>query len=132
MRKGTFRDSKIYKIVCKQSGKIYIGSTRYKLSDRLHNHIYDAKRRDDLTSSEIIKGGNYEIQLIEDYPCLDNKELCEREQYWIETLECVNKNRASRDKYAYDKKHKQDNKDWYNFKRRQDRLWGDSLWRIEI
>ena len=49
--------SKIYKIVCNITGKIYIGSTTKKyLAERLAQHVYDHKNNGTKSSSEIIKG----------------------------------------------------------------------------
>ena len=87
-----YQHGKIYKIVCNNSGKQYIGSTTLKyLSSRLAQHKVDSKRNKIMTSREIIEGGNYSIILVELFPCNSKDELIKRERYYIETLECVNK-----------------------------------------
>lgn len=92
-----YSNSKIYKIVCKTTGKIYIGSTTQKyLSSRLAQHIiqyngYKENKNTFCTSFIIIKGETYEIVLIEKYPCSSKDELHARERYYIENNECVNK-----------------------------------------
>ena len=83
---------KIYKIIDNTNGNVYIGSTEQKyLSSRLSTHRQDYKKamdgkRHHLTSSQIIKNGDYKIELIEE---TDDES---RERYYIEHTECVNKN----------------------------------------
>jgi hypothetical protein len=45
-----------------------------------------------MTSFKILKHGNYQIQLVENYPCKNSKELHAREKYWIEKTNCIDKN----------------------------------------
>ena len=83
---------KIYKLIDNTNGNVYVGSTKQKyLSSRLGTHRQDYKKamngkRHHLTSSQIIKNGDYKIQLIEE---TDDET---RERYWILNTECVNKN----------------------------------------
>jgi predicted GIY-YIG superfamily endonuclease len=87
-----YENAKIYKIVCNITGKVYIGSTTKRhLSGRLTQHVYDAKRNINITSKQIILNGDYDIVLIELYPCKSKDELRARERHYIETMECVNK-----------------------------------------
>jgi len=44
-----------------------------------------------ISSSEIIKGGNYNIILIEELSCENKQQLLRKEREYIDTLECVNK-----------------------------------------
>tara|TARA_R110000824_G_scaffold5554_3_gene25668 strand:- start:2758 stop:3153 length:396 start_codon:yes stop_codon:yes gene_type:complete len=79
---------KIYKIVDNTNDNIYIGITRQKyLSDRLGSHVWDYKTQNKkgCVSRDIIKNGDYKIELIEE--TLDKS----REKYWIENTECINK-----------------------------------------
>jgi hypothetical protein len=75
---------------------VYIGSTCEKrLSTRLSHHVAHYKKnlneKYSYTSSyEIIKNGNYEICLIENYPCDNSDELRMRERFYKESNECVN------------------------------------------
>ena len=78
-------DCMIYKVYSKnEPNKVYIGSTSYKLSDRLTCHKTNKKT----TCKEIINLGDCQIEELE--KCnIDNR--YERERYYIETLKCVNK-----------------------------------------
>jgi predicted GIY-YIG superfamily endonuclease len=88
---------KIYKILDNTNGNIYIGSTcEPTLARRLTNHVSNYKRylkklHRYTSSFEIIKNGNYNIMLIELYPCNSKNELISKERHHIETLNCVNK-----------------------------------------
>lgn len=110
-----YQNSKIYKIVCKNTGLIYIGSTTKKyLCDRLGQHKYlsinENKRK--CACDEIIKNGNYYIELIELYACNNRKELNIREQYYIDSIECINKNNAFKDKQEYINENKEKQKQY--------------------
>jgi calcineurin-like phosphoesterase family protein len=54
-----------------------------------------------VTSFEIIKHDDYEIILIEDYPCNSKEELNRRERYFIESIVCVNKHHPGRTQKEY-------------------------------
>lgn len=92
-----YDNGKIYKIVCNTTGKVYIGSTTKKyLSQRLAKHKADYKRylnglEGYITSYEILKNGNYDMILIESFPCNSKDELFSRERYYTNTIDCVNK-----------------------------------------
>lgn len=87
-----FSKSKIYKLVCNITGKVYIGSTTRTLNYRLNQHLYDfKKRRSKITSSQIFEKANYDMVVIENYPCKNKKELHLREKYHIDNNECINK-----------------------------------------
>ena len=86
-----YKNSKIYKIVCNTTGKIYIGSTTVLLCKRLAGHV-NAYRKGKYTSSkEILDGGNYSIVLIENMECDTKEQLLQKERHYIESIECVNK-----------------------------------------
>ena len=110
-------DSKIYRIVCNTTGKQYIGSTtKEKLSMRLSQHVYDYKKYlknkfHYISSYEIIEGANYEIVLIESYPCNSKDELHSRERFHIETNECVNKVIPSSNRVETRRRYYNSNKD---------------------
>ena len=80
-----YNNGKIYKIVDNTNGNIYIGSTIQTLKERLRKH-----HRLNCSSREIIRNGDYDIILIEDYPCESEEELKLRERYFIENNDCVN------------------------------------------
>jgi hypothetical protein len=92
-----YQNGKIYKIVCNETGKIYIGSTTKKtLAMRLAQHVCNYKSflsggSNFTTSFDIIKNNNYDIILIELCPCNTKDELHQKERYFIENNECVNK-----------------------------------------
>jgi hypothetical protein len=91
-----FANGKIYKLIDKTNDNIYIGSTTKRLTERLKihennyqnfkNHIYPY-----MTSFDIIKNGNYDIQLLECVNCINNEELLSKERIYIENNICVNK-----------------------------------------
>jgi len=109
---------KIYKIVDNTNGNIYIGSTCLPyLCSRLAAHTTDYRcflkgTCKYVTSFEIIKNGDYDIVLIESFPCDDKMQLYARERYYIETLECVNTNcpiRTIEEKKVFAHKYRKDN-----------------------
>lgn len=101
-----YSKGKIYKLVDNTNGNIYIGSTIKMLCQRLCNHKYDYKKYligkyHFVTSFDIIKNGNFKIELIEEYPCNNKKELETRERYYIESINCINKNIPTRTDAEY-------------------------------
>ena len=130
-----YQDGKIYKIVDNTNGNVYIGSTCKKyLSSRLACHVLDYKKslvsKYYMTSFDIIKNGNYDIVLIEKYPCEDKEDLHKRERFYIESINCVNKNIPTRipKEYRNDNKEKiklqkakyrKDNREIINIKQNQ-------------
>lgn len=80
-----YKKGKIYKLEC-NDGHYYIGSTVNQLKYRLANHKQDSKKFFDrlvYKHIETIGWNSVEIKLIEEYPCNSNKELHEREDYYI-------------------------------------------------
>jgi hypothetical protein len=83
--------------VCDTTGLKYYGSTTKKyLSARLGAHIYDYNKylKDNkkyLTSYQVLENKNYKIVLVENYACNSKDELFQRERYFIENNDCVNK-----------------------------------------
>ena len=88
---------KIYKIECNVTGKVYIGSTcEPTLARRLAGHVGDYKRYlkgiyPYVSSFDVLQNGNYDIVLIESYPCNSKDELHARERYHTNNIEYVNK-----------------------------------------
>ena len=105
----TYNDGKVYKIVSKQTDKIYIGSTKGTLEERLKRHILSIKENKYISSCEIIKYDDHEIVLIELFPCCSKKALERREgEIQIENKNIiVNKAIAGRTQKEYNA----DNKD---------------------
>jgi len=82
-----YQNGKIYRLVCEETGRQYIGSTSSTLTKRLHNHKYQKSK---CASHDFI---NPKIFLIEDYPCDRKDQLLMRERFHIENTDCVNLNR---------------------------------------
>tara|TARA_R110002020_G_scaffold475682_1_gene711690 strand:+ start:287 stop:850 length:564 start_codon:yes stop_codon:yes gene_type:complete len=94
-----YQQGKIYKISCKETGEIYIGSTVQIFNRRINNHL---AKSNTCVSKHIIERDNYEFELIEDYPCNTRRELHAREQYWIDNTEnTINIHREYESKEAY-------------------------------
>jgi hypothetical protein len=92
-----YQDGKIYKIVDNTNDTIYVGSTCEPfLSRRLAGHVGKYKsylngKGNFVTSFLIIENNNYDIVLIENFPCTNKDELYARESYHCQSLVCVNK-----------------------------------------
>jgi len=116
---------KIYKIVDNTNNNVYIGSTCEPiLARRLAKHIgnfksYKKGKFHFISSFKIFENGNYNIVLIEDFPCENKNQLYARERYWTENINCININRNQGIMYElglqeynkeYNKEYYQDNK----------------------
>ena len=97
-----YQNSKIYRLVCSETGNQYIGSTTQSLSQRKSGHKI---KTNICTSKSLI---NPEIFLIENCPCNSKEELHKIERIYIENNECVNKFIPTRTKKEY----YQDNKEY--------------------
>jgi hypothetical protein len=76
------------------------------------------------TSYEIIKNGNYNIYLVEEYGCLNKKQLEKIEGIYIKYNNCVNRKvvgRTKKEYYKYNKKHKLDYQREYSKKNKEKR-----------
>ena len=93
---------KIYKIVDNTNDNVYIGITTQTLKERLKGH----KHKITCSSREIIKNGDYRIELIEQ---TDDKT---RERYHIQNTNCINaiKYNYNFDEKKYMKKYREKNK----------------------
>jgi hypothetical protein len=80
----TYQNSKIYRVVCSETNKEYIGSTTQKLCYRLGQH--KSKHNTCVTKTFI----NPKIFLIENSPCNSKEELRAIERKYIENTHCVN------------------------------------------
>ena len=115
---------KIYKIVCRITGEVYVGSTcEPSLARRLGNHrtkckTFHEKNKGSLISSyQIILRGDYYIDLLENCPCNSSDELRKKEREYYDRIECINKFRPYQfveerkaDQKIYDKKKTQNMK----------------------
>jgi len=94
-----YKLGKIYKIEDNTNNNCYIGSTCEPiLARRLAQHCryykcYLNGKVNYVSSFDILKNNNYDIILIESYPCNSKDELFSREIYWKNQLDCVNKNK---------------------------------------
>ena len=103
-----YQKGKIYKIISTHTDKCYVGSTtKDRLSNRLAGHRSAFKTGSTITSKYILELGNYQIVLVELFPCNSKDELHARERHYIESLDCVNKLVPKRTNQEY----YQDNKD---------------------
>ena len=105
--------SYIYKIYDNTNGNIYYGSTVQKLSMRMSGHRANYKQfmekgcGTSCRSFDILKNGDYSYNLVEEVECDSKLILHQRERYYIENNDCVNKRIPSRTSQEY----YQDNKD---------------------
>ena len=71
--------------MCNITDKYYVGSTcEPRLARRLTKHVSDYKswkegKRHKISSFDVIENGNYQILLIENFPCKCKDELTSRE-----------------------------------------------------
>lgn len=113
-----YKKGKIYKISSPLSDKIYIGSTTVSIDTRLAHHEYHFRRYlkggdiGNYSSFQIIKLGNYKIELVEDVCCDTKDQLLSREGYHQRlNRDCiVNKQISKRDSKEYYR----DNRDTIN------------------
>lgn len=90
MAQYKYDNGKIYKINSKHSDKVYIGSTYHKLNWRFSVHKSNHKKYN-CSVSELFKLGDCKIELIENYPCKNRKELEIREGWHQKnTPNCLN------------------------------------------
>lgn len=106
-----YQESKIYKLVCLNTGMIYVGSTTQPLCKRLAGHKAKTNRA---RSKKIIEGGNYIILLIENFPCNSVEELFKREYEVICATNCINRKLLTEEeRKAYQKQWRSENKDYH-------------------
>jgi len=83
----------IYGIICKTTNNIYIGSSIEAPNIRLIKHRYEYlhPNRPYISSSKCFEHNNYDITIIEKYPCNNVKELESREALHIINNRLLNK-----------------------------------------
>lgn len=129
MDNNRYSRGKIYKLVDNTNGNIYVGSTCEKrLCRRLQKHkgsykswLKGSPHQNKVRSFDILKNNDYKIVLLENCPCETKEQLLAREQYWIDSLVCINKNNCYHDKVSYHKNYREKNRDKINKYRRE---WG--------
>jgi hypothetical protein len=83
-----YQNGRIYKIVCDKTGEEYLSSTTLTLCQRIAQHRCQFKRFMNgtnphyCTSYKVLENNDYDIILIEKYPCNSKEELKARERYW--------------------------------------------------
>ena len=102
-----YSNGKIYRVICEETNRQYIGSTCNPLRKRLYYH--KRKGHKCMTKDFI----NPSIFLIEDYPCDRKEQLLMRERHFIETMECVNQYRPIVSREETVEKHKDWEKKYY-------------------
>lgn len=120
-----YQNGKIYKIVCLNTGLIYVGSTTQPLCKRLASH---KTKTNSTNSKKIIEGGNFIIVLIENFACNSVEELHKREYEIIESTVCVNRKLLSEEERKnYHKKwradHAEYHKEWCNNHKGYKTIW---------
>ena len=115
-----YSKGKIYKIVCNTTGLVYIGSTITTLNRRLSGHKsnYNCGVKY-ITSKLVLENNNFEIILLENYPCDNRKQLELREGWYIRNNDCVNNYIAGRTKQEYNKQYEIDNKERIKLRKKQ-------------
>jgi len=86
-----YKKGRIYKIVCNETNEVYYGSTCNLLCYRKSHHKNATKQR--CVSKSIIERGNWDMVLVEYFPCNTKEELLMRERFYIDNNECINKQR---------------------------------------
>lgn len=113
-----YKKSCIYAIRSHKTDKIYIGSTCTPLYKRFYEHKkkYKAWLNDNTkyytTSYEILKFDDAYIELYEEYPCENKKQLHRKEGEVIRAVDCVNKMVAGRTYKEYYNENKQKSKEY--------------------
>ena len=113
-----YQKGKIYIITGSESNKVYLGSTIMTLKRRLSGHREGRGE----SSKEILLNKDFNIVLLETYPCNNNKELLWRERYWYDELRPmlvnvrppINSDDENKKKY---KEWFKNNKDYYKINR---------------
>ena len=105
---------KIYKLINFINARVYVGSTIQSLDQRFAVHKCKSKKYPDIKVYQHIAEigwDNISIELLEKYPCANQKELNMRERYWCERLESdLNDEVPSRLMSEYQEEHKEEKK----------------------
>lgn len=120
----------IYEIVCNQTQNRYIGSTTQKIRCRMKTHI--SKKNKDCSSKSIILGNDYQVNILELYPCETKEQLLYKEREWTEKLECINKKKAIVSKEEAKETQKKAIEKWNEIGNNKERMseWRKEWWKI--
>lgn len=80
-----YKNGKIYKLT-DNLNNVYIGSTTQELKVRLREH----RKSGNMCASQYMNINKLTITLIENYSCINKKELHKRERFYIENTKCIN------------------------------------------
>ena len=112
-----FHKSYIYKITCNKTSDIYIGSSYQPKNIRLSKHRTDFKGwqgingnryRNYRSSFDVLFNEDYDMEIIEMFPCNNKDELLERESLYIikgqndNNIKLVNKQIPKKVNYSED------------------------------
>ena len=90
----------------------YVGSTKQPINCRHSNHISDKYRNHGCSSADL----HLEHSIISVLEECSEKDRKERERYWINKIDCVNKNKLNFDDEEYRKEYRKNN-DFTDYKR---------------
>jgi hypothetical protein len=105
-----YQSGKVYALKCNKTNKVYIGSTCNELFNRLNAHKANYKKylttnHNYITAYDILKEGDYKIELLELFPCNTHNELLLREKHYVQLFRedgsCINKNMPLRSQAEY-------------------------------
>ena len=114
-----YSHGKIYKITNEVNDEIYIGSTCLKLTERFRGHKKSIKKYINFPLYKCINEigiEKFKIELIENFPCNNNKELEQKEGEYIRQLGTLNKHIEGRTRKERNKNFRQNNKEKYKEK----------------
>jgi hypothetical protein len=109
MDNNKYENGKIYEIISDNTDMVYIGSCIVTLKQRMIDHKYKKK----CSSKSIIDCGDYDIYLIEKYPCNNDLELRMREQMYIDIYKNDGKNVINRQRAYTSIEDKKENQKQY-------------------
>lgn len=103
---------RLYKLISKQTDKVYYGSTERTLEIRFSSHKSRFKNGiiNGCSSKEILCYDDCEIVLLDIVEVANKKELRKYERRYIENNECVNKRIPGRTKHEYRLEHTEESK----------------------
>ena len=120
-----YRYGVIYKIVNSINSEIYVGSSTSDLETRMIKHRSDAKQRPEISKfykyMNELGIDNFDIELVEEYPCESKEELRNREGEIIREIGTLNHRIENRTKQEYKQEWIDTNRERVNEQRRERR-----------
>ena len=114
----------IYKIHCKDTGEVYIGSCRDYEQRKISHKYYKNGKKWVVSSSQITNRNNYEFILLDEKDEITDVELRKLEQSYMDKNKCINHQRAyvseetkQQEKLDYNKKYHLENKEQIKYQR---------------